>query len=55
MRGGLIERPKIPCLKRKHPVRLAINKKQNYFWLPDHQFAENLILVFGFYEGTKNG
>ena len=27
--------------------RLAINKKQKYFSLPDHQLAENLILVFG--------
>ena len=26
---------------------------QKYFLLPDHQLAENLILVFGFYERTK--
>ena len=25
--------------------KLAINKKQKYFLLPDHQLAENLILV----------
>ena len=36
-------------------ARLAVNKKQNYFSLPDHQLAENLILVFGFYERTKKG
>ena len=36
-------------------ARLAINKKQNYFSLPDHQLAENLILVFGFYGRTKKG
>ena len=34
-------------------ARLAINKKQNYFSLPDYQLAENLILVFSFYERTK--
>ena len=34
---------------------LAINKKQNYFLLPDHELAENLILVFGFCERTKKG
>ena len=27
-------------------ARLAINEKQKYFSLPDHQLAENLILVF---------
>ena len=32
---------------------LAVNKKQKYFSLPDHQLAENLILVFSFYERTK--
>ena len=32
-------------------AQLAINKKQKYFSWPDHQLAENLILVFGFYEG----
>ena len=32
-------------------ARLAMNKKQKYFSWPDHQLAENLILVFGFYEG----
>ena len=31
-------------------ARLAINERQNYFSLTDHQFTENLILVFGFYE-----
>ena len=36
-------------------VQLAVNKKQKYFPLPDHQFAENLILVFGLYERTKKG
>ena len=35
-------------------VQLAINKKQKYFSLPDHQLGENLALVFGFYEKTKN-
>ena len=32
---------------------LAMNIKQKYFSLSDHQLAENLILVFGFYEKTK--
>ena len=27
-------------------ARPAINKKQKYFMLPDHQLAENFILVF---------
>ena len=27
-------------------ARLAINKKQKYLSLPDHQLAENLILAF---------
>ena len=31
-------------------ARLAINKKQKYFSLPDHQLAETFILVFDFYE-----
>ena len=31
----------------------AMNKKQNYFSLPDDPLAENLILVFGFYERMK--
>ena len=39
----------------KSSARLAINKKQNYFSLPDYQLAENLILVFSFYERTKKG
>ena len=26
-------------------MRLAINKKQEYFSLPDHQLTENLILI----------
>ena len=30
-----------------------MNIKQKYFSLSDHQLAENLILVFGFYEKTK--
>ena len=34
-------------------AQLAINKKQNYFSLPDHQLAENVILVFGFYKEAK--
>ena len=33
--------------------RYISNKKQNYFSLPDHQLAENLIRIFGFYEKTK--
>ena len=28
-------------------ARLAINKKQRYFYSPDYQLAENLILCFG--------
>ena len=32
---------------------LAVNKEQKHFSLPGHQLAENLILVFGFYERTK--
>ena len=29
-------------------ARLIINKRQKYFSLPDHQLAENQILVSGF-------
>ena len=36
-------------------AQLAINKKQKYFSLLDHQLAKNVILVFGFYERTKKG
>ena len=36
-------------------ARLAINKKQKYFSLPNRQLAENLILVFGFYERRNKG
>ena len=32
---------------------LAISKNQIFFSLSDHQLAENLIFVFGFYERTK--
>ena len=32
---------------------LAVKIKKNYFLLADHQLAENLILVFNFYESTK--
>ena len=32
-------------------ARLDINKKQNFFLLPDHQLSE--ILILAFYEGTK--
>ena len=28
-------------------ARIAVNKKQKKILLPDHQYAENLILVFG--------
>ena len=31
-------------------AQFAINKRQKYFLLPDHQHAENLILVFVFYK-----
>ena len=31
----------------------VINKEQKYLLLPDHQFAKNLILVFGFLERKK--
>ena len=34
-------------------ARFVIKKKQKCFSLQDHQLAENLILVFGFYEGTN--
>ena len=34
-------------------VQLVVNKKYNYFLLPDHQLAENLILLFGLYKRTK--
>ena len=34
-------------------VRLAMNKNQKYFSLPDHQLAETLIFVFGFLGRTK--
>lgn len=30
-----------------------INKTQKYLLLPDHRLAENLVLIFGFYERTK--
>ena len=34
-------------------VRLAINKNKKYFSLSDHQLAENVILIFDFYERAK--
>ena len=34
-------------------ARLAISKKQNYFWLEDHQLAEDLILVLVSMKGQK--
>ena len=34
-------------------MRPTINKKQKYFSLTAHQLAENLSLVFGFYEKIK--
>ena len=34
-------------------ARLAINKKQKYSSLTDHQLAEKLILGFGVQEKTK--
>ena len=40
------------CLWSK--ARLAMNKKQKYFSLPDHQLAKTSIFVFGFIGGTKN-
>ena len=36
-------------------TRLDINKKLNYFQLPDHQLAENWALAFGFCERKKKG
>ena len=36
-------------------ARPTISKKKKYFLFPDHQLAENLILVFRFYETTKKG
>ena len=37
-------------------ARLAVNKKQNYFSLPDHQLAENLIrFFFWFLQKDKKG
>ena len=36
-------------------AQLAINKKQKYFLLPDHQLAEKLILIFGLQKRTKQG
>ena len=36
-------------------MQLAINKKQKYFLLPDHQLAENVILVYDLEERTKKG
>ena len=32
---------------------LAVNKKENYFSLPDHHLPENLIFFFGLYEGQE--
>ena len=26
-----------------------------HFWLPDHQLAESLILVYGFYKRARKG
>ena len=34
-------------------ARLAINKKQKYFSLPDHQLSENQIIVFWFEKNEK--
>ena len=34
-------------------MRLAINKKQDFSSLPEHQLAENAILGFGFCEEAK--
>ena len=31
-------------------ARFSINKKEKYLSVPDHQLAENVILVFGFYK-----
>ena len=36
-------------------ARLAINKNQKHFSLPDYQLGEILIHVFGFYEKAKKG
>ena len=36
-------------------ARLARNKKQKHVLLLDYNLAENLILVFGFYERKKKG
>ena len=35
--------------------RGSLKTKNRNFSLPDHQLAENLILVFGFYERTSKG
>ena len=40
------------CLRSK--LRLAINKKQKYFSLPDHKLSKNTI-YFGLYERTEKG
>ena len=37
----------------KYNVSHYKQKGQKYFWLPDHELAENLVLVFGLYERTK--
>ena len=34
-------------------ARLAINKKQKYFLLPDHELAENLFLFLFFIKGKQ--
>ena len=36
-------------------ARLARNKKQKHVLLLDYNLAENLILVFAFYERKKKG
>ena len=35
-------------------VGLAIDKKQKYYSLQNHQLPENLILIVGFYGRAKN-
>ena len=45
----------IKSIEFRIPLKLSMTKikKQKYFLLPDHQFAEDFILVFGFYERTN--
>ena len=41
MSGGLTERPKISCLKRKHPVSTSSADKKKFINLPVHKLKKH--------------